>query len=745
MTPNSSRTILATLIASVSSVLFSEHAIAQEKQPVQTKGIEVLDVRLGFETIAKDGRWLPLAIELMSHGEDFRGSLEITTPDPDGVPVSQTLNQISLAKDTRETIHHYIRLANFDPNILFTLRDETGRTAFEHRTENGRNIQVDIVSPNVAFVVGIGNPAGLSDVEKDPNDASIQRVDQRVVNVKNISDLPTQWFAYAAVDTVVLSTEQQTTLDAIDPVRAAALQTWVRQGGKLVVTVASNWQVVSQSFLQSMLPATPEGIQTAGRLGAEVRLIEGLAGGKIPMQVTEKGIPLVRLADVRGSILPRGVPDAANNPFLVEGTYGFGTVTLIGFDPSTPSFRDWVERRGFWLNLLGLTASNPEPDSNNYYSESLDIAAWIDAGLSSFTEVTVVPFSTVALLILLYIALIGPVDYFVLKKIFGRLELTWITFPLIVVGVSVASYFSAYWMKGDQVRVNRVEMLDIDTTTETLRGQQFFSIFSPLIARYTVTTEPGFGVSGTWADLGMGRAPLDRWTAANGSLVSFSQMSGTGGLLGAGGYAYAGPEPITIVDAPIRIWSVKSFIGQWLAKSASNLVEANLKRGDLLVDQTGLVGTVTNRLGVEVKNAWLLSNEYAFDLGTLKPGDTATLELAKQRPINSLLNEHNAVNNDQTRSTKETQWAGDFDFLLNLTVATRDKAGMTSMKNQNLSNWSLKPLLDAGKVVLIGQIAEPASKLWINAPPVSGQEPPPIPGVESRITLLRVVMEPSAK
>jgi len=745
MTPTSARFPLATFVIGIGLLLNSSIAIAQEKQPVQTVGIEVIDVRLGFESIAKDGRWIPLTIELISHGEDFRGSLEITTPDPDGIPVSQTLNQISLAKNARETIHHYIRLANFDPSIQFTLRDESGRTRLQHRTENGRNINVEFPPANAAIILGIGNPAGLIDLEKDPADFSIQRDDQRVITVKNISDLPTQWFAYGAIDTIVLSTDQQTTLDAIDPVRAAAIQTWVRQGGKLIVSVASNWQVVSQSFLQSMLPATPEGVQTAGRLGLEVRLIEGLAGGKVPMEVTEIGIPLVRLTNVRGTVLPRGIPDAASNPFIVEGTYGFGTVTLIGFDPSTPSFRDWVERRGFWMNALGLPAAVAESEDNGWNTHPLDIAMWIDTGLSSFSEVTVVPFSTVALLILVYIALIGPVDYFVLKKIFGRLELTWITFPLIVIGISVASYYSAYWLKGDQVRVNRVEMLDLDTTTETLRGQQFFSIFSPLIARYSVTTEPGLAVGGTWADLGMGRAPLDRWTAASGSLVDFSRMGGGGGLFGAGGYGYAGPEPITIVDAPIRIWSVKSFVSQWLAKSATPVVDANLRRGDLIVDQTGLVGSVTNRLGVTVQNAWLLSNEYAFQLGTLKPGDTATLELGKQRPINSLLNEYNSVNNDQSRSSHETQWAGDFSFLLNLTVATRDKAGMTSMKNQTLSNWSLKPLLDAGKVVLIGQISEPASKLWINAPPVAGQEPPPVPGVESRMTFLRIVMEPSAK
>ena len=49
--------------------------------------------------------------------------------------------------------------------------------------------------------------------------------------------------------------------------------------------------------------------------------------------------------------------------------------------------------------------------------------------LENYEGVPVISFGWVALFILLYILLIGPVDYLFLKKVLSRLELTWITFP----------------------------------------------------------------------------------------------------------------------------------------------------------------------------------------------------------------------------------------------------------------------------------------------------------------------------
>ena len=46
-------------------------------------------------------------------------------------------------------------------------------------------------------------------------------------------------------------------------------------------------------------------------------------------------------------------------------------------------------------------------------------------GLEQFAGVKMVPFSFVAILIVIYIAFIGPIDYVLVKKVFRRTELTW--------------------------------------------------------------------------------------------------------------------------------------------------------------------------------------------------------------------------------------------------------------------------------------------------------------------------------
>ena len=119
-----------------------------------------------------------------------------------------------------------------------------------------------------------------------------------------------------------------------------------------------------------------------------------------------------------------------------------------------------------------------------------DLSSQLRVALEQFPGVKLIPFGWVAFFIFLYILLIGPGDYFFLKKVLKRMELTWITFPTIVVTVSLVAYYAAYLLKGNDLLVNKVDVVDVDQAAGLVRGNTWISLFSPQNRDYTIRTIP---------------------------------------------------------------------------------------------------------------------------------------------------------------------------------------------------------------------------------------------------------------
>src|SRR5207249_4321825 len=94
-------------------------------------------------------------------------------------------------------------------------------------------------------------------------------------------------------------------------------------------------------------------------------------------------------------------------------------------------------------------------------------------------------------------------------KVFKRLEWTWITFPTVVLLVSVIAYFTAYALKGNDLKINKIDLIDLDMRTDLdaaqrtrkayAHGTAWFTILSPRIQNYTVGIEPALRA---WGDKG---------------------------------------------------------------------------------------------------------------------------------------------------------------------------------------------------------------------------------------------------
>ena len=364
---------------------------------------------------------------------------------------------------------------------------------------------------------------------------------------KDAEALPGMWKGYQGVDIIILTTQDRKFLESImrpsDLSRLEAIVQWVRGGGRLIISVCADKQNTVSQLLQcsAWKPALPVKLpdDSGDILANAPKRLEGVEkwAGVIDARFLGKGangkVPIAQL-DHRQGPAPdwevfAKVGGDDPRPVLTRVSYGRGQIIFVAFalDDQSP-FSQWESGQDkgwekFWTKLIRDTVAprlapaeaqnapgiplrrgSREQQFNNLGGEGISgpeggLASVLNRTLTNF-NVKIVPFGWVALFIFIYILVVGPLDYLLLKYVFKRLELTWITFPVVVFAVSLAAYFTAYAIKGKELRINQVDLLDFDLRTQIdnndhkakpfVYGQTFFTVLSPHIHNYTIGLEP---------------------------------------------------------------------------------------------------------------------------------------------------------------------------------------------------------------------------------------------------------------
>lgn len=719
----------------------------------QAPKTDIEDVRIGFgvEGVLKPGFWCPIKISIRSLATGFQGQLVVTTSDSDNQEVSFVLPNVAVERAeggeaaAHKTIYHHVKPGSVSGSVQIRLLDANRRQVDERKVDLlNPNQTTQILRAGQMLVVTIGATAGLTELNRD---AIVVDENQKIVQLLSIEDMPTQWFAYGPTDALVISTRDQAFFNKLDPLRASALQSWVRQGGRLIVSAAENWQVVDKSFLGQMLPAKLTG---TSRLRAPEAL-ESFAGGRARLDNSGQGLPVANLKDVKGKV----VVQQGDRPLIVSGSYGLGSVTLFAFDVDGPPFANWADRKEFWIRHFDFLRSASQDPASQARRQQLAFAGVTDSAsrlqhqLENFPEVTVVPFGWVALLIFGYILLIGPIDYFLLKKVIGRLELTWITFPMWVILVSVAAYFGANYLKGSDLRINRVDIVDVDVGSQSLRGSSFMALFSPRIARYTTTMTPKLGNGGSWASLDVGSDQVERtssWCGVPEDAMRGMYRRGTVGLFGGRSYSYPeGGEPTSVDNVPVQVWSVKAFAYRWLAKAGGTL-EADVK----VVDES-LVGTIVNRFQNPLTNVVVVWSDRTYEVPRLDPGGSIDLGAAKSRTLSGFLGDQRIVSDDDRGDNfaqpQPSAAGNDIEAIVRgLLFSGKTPKSSRRLPSNYLRELDMSDRLDLGKVVVFAKVEGDGGQLWYNATPEDtpgkSSEPPAVPGIVRTNTFVRVFIDP---
>ena len=127
-----------------------------------------------------------------------------------------------------------------------------------------------------------------------------------------------------------------------------------------------------------------------------------------------------------------------STPIAAEFNVGFGRITVVAADLENDLFASWPERLDLITQLTGsILVSNQDPPGRKTRSTAYnDLAGQVRSSLDQFDVKRQFGFSLVSLMLMALIAAIGPLDYLLLNRVFGRPILGWLTFPIVALGMS---------------------------------------------------------------------------------------------------------------------------------------------------------------------------------------------------------------------------------------------------------------------------------------------------------------------
>jgi hypothetical protein len=483
------------------------------------------------------------------------------------------------------------------------------------RDSNGETSLVEL-PPTAELIVALGlDRIGLRQAFADRGETAGESA-RRVVEIKSITELPTEWFGYDAVDVLVVSASETNLCRqlAADTKRFAALLHWIELGGRLVFLCGGEYAPELLADGQPLASIAP------GRLAEVVRLTEtgpleqfAEPAVAVPGRGADGAILIPRLVAVEGAVEAHAGPRPTDPPLVVRSARGLGQVTFAGVDLSNPPLSDWKDRHRFLHALLRpyVADSQQQDESQALVARGYnDLSGALRQRLGR--SVAPVGFSLVAVLALAYLFVLGPLDYLLIQRWFRQPLMAWITFPAIVLSFGLGGLALAKWREGSTLpRVNSLELIDVDLVGGKMRGTYWAMLHSPRARQFDLSlrVEPRTASAGAEAQ----SATLLSWWGLPGTGIGGMQTRAANLGIVQHGYRYSS-DLAALSDVPVLTMSSKSLHASWTAPAAT-LLEADLE------DQDGMAsGTIVNNTGRELRNARLYYGNWGYRLGNLASG-----------------------------------------------------------------------------------------------------------------------------
>ncbi|MEO5941703.1 MAG: hypothetical protein ABIZ72_11710, partial [Candidatus Limnocylindrales bacterium] len=287
---------------------------------------------------------------------------------------------------------------------------------------------------------------------------------------------------------------------------------------------------------------------------------------------------------IRGRVLAA----SGDRVVAAQTAYGSGTVTVIGIDPSV----GWVAQAGaggaLWPALIPARSEGVVAMADD---------SQIVSAVSNLPSLALPPLGGLLLLLFGYIALIGPLNYLVLRRI-DRREWAWVTMPILIVGFAFGAYAFGSALRGSSIIVNEVGIVRGAPDATEGSASIYLGVFSPTRGTYQVAVPGGALLS----------SPISG-DVFGGTTASLDILQGDP------------PGPSRVRDLSVGFGSLRTIRAE--AQAVVPKVHAEIA----LVDGT-LTGTIRNDSSVILENPAIVLGGNVRVLKDIAPGAVAQVSIA---------------------------------------------------------------------------------------------------------------------
>ena len=688
---------------SLCAVLASPLVVCALPTEAATTAAVELSAQFGFAGNWKLGHVCPVRVDIRGLTTEQQPlTVELQTLDGDGVTVTYKrtvgLDHLATSNGNEHSVWMPVRIGRQLAPV--TLRIRSAKEVIAEKRIESDEYPAGLPSTQ-PLVVALGGTQGVESASSANVAGTATTFTTATINAA--PDVPDISSCFASCDLLILSSNDLSLFQSLKPLQWQAIDRSLRDGGAALVSLGPNARELTaiESF-KALLPGDVLDfgkVSNPGPLESHVGTNDRIDDFEITR--FEAGSANVDLT----------LQDSLNRrlPWLSRHAYGLGSIQVVASDLEQPAFSNWPDRKKLWRTLLSrvidLGAAEKSLNvqiGNTSYLGYDDLVGQLRASLDVFPSLTAVSFAQAAAIVVALLLVIGPFDYFLSVKWLKRPDFSWYFAGAVLTAASLGLIVLRSRLRPDEVRVNTVQLLDIEASSQQATGHLWSHVYSGRARKVDValqTVAPEATVLLDWQGLpGRGLGGLMSQLNTDLGMPAYDVQQDTATMQGVG----------------IPTAGTKCIAATWFQPiELQNQTQLKEIAG---IDQ--LEGNVVNPLGVDLKDCMLLYHHWYYSMPSrIAPGQSIRVSFETiPKDLPRRLNGRRVVQGAEQITPWNPADRESIPRLLEMLMFYKAASGpgYTTLSHRYQPQLDFSNLLMQNRAILVGRVDEPLAKVQVS-------------------------------